>query len=213
MMRPATRPGFTLIELLVVISIIVLLISILLPALRAARDSARAVQCASTMRQNQIALTLYLQDHDQTFPRTSTLSAPVDLRWMGYFDRGGYSYSDRCPTSEGDPSTGPAETLRTYAYNQALGHGDWVGYGIDRHTDGAREIHPAHIITFSESWGWFFWNSVYGQGIFCALPQSGGGRLAEAHFSGKGQNISYLDGHVQPKLFDELTYYDWLVAQ
>ncbi|MEM6259430.1 MAG: prepilin-type N-terminal cleavage/methylation domain-containing protein [Planctomycetota bacterium] len=61
------RRAFTLIELLVVVSIIALLIAILLPVLGAARDSAKAIQCGSNLKQLGIAQFAYTSDNRGQF--------------------------------------------------------------------------------------------------------------------------------------------------
>src|SRR5690349_19065594 len=58
-MRNSVRTAFTLVELLVVLGIIVLLVSILLPAINRAREEARRVQCLSNMRQLTLAWLTY----------------------------------------------------------------------------------------------------------------------------------------------------------
>lgn len=66
--NPQSRQAFTLIELLVVIGIIAILISILIPVLGAARESANRAKCASNLRQIGIAMHDYASDHKQ-YPR------------------------------------------------------------------------------------------------------------------------------------------------
>lgn len=60
--------GFTLVELLVVIGIIALLISILLPSLARARQTAVTIQCASNLRQIGQGITLYTQETKGLYP-------------------------------------------------------------------------------------------------------------------------------------------------
>ncbi len=65
-----SRRGFTLVELLVVIAIIGILIAMLLPAVQAARESARMVQCSNSIRQLGLALLNYESARKQ-FPYSS----------------------------------------------------------------------------------------------------------------------------------------------
>ncbi|MFW6060194.1 MAG: type II secretion system protein [Phycisphaeraceae bacterium] len=78
--RHQRRSAFTLVELLVVISIIALLISILLPALSAARRQARKVTCSTQLRQIGTILHVYAYDYDGQFPPRASLGEPWIFR-------------------------------------------------------------------------------------------------------------------------------------
>ncbi len=73
------RKAFTLIELLVVIAIIALLMAILLPALRRARNQARAVVCQTNLRQWGTTLAIYLEDNEGRFPRRADYDEGLSL--------------------------------------------------------------------------------------------------------------------------------------
>lgn len=64
--------GFTLIELLAVIAIILLLVSLLAPTLKGARERGNRVYCAANMRTLQIAHSHYSGDHGGLMPSAST---------------------------------------------------------------------------------------------------------------------------------------------
>lgn len=72
------RPGFTLVELLIVIGIIVVLISILLPAVHGARQQAKMVLCRNNLRQIGVAATNYAMSNNGAYPATTQFGG----HWM-----------------------------------------------------------------------------------------------------------------------------------
>lgn len=79
------RRAFTLIELLVVISIIALLLSIMLPGLKRAKDSAKAVVCMSNVKQWGLAINMYTSSNKDRYwldPDADMSMASATRLWM-----------------------------------------------------------------------------------------------------------------------------------
>ncbi len=96
------KRAFTLIELLVVIAIIALLMAILLPSLRRAKDQAKGVVCNSNLSQWGKIFYLYAYDNDSKFMVWKQSSAPGGGTWiiplMSYYEKGGEK-TRLCPTT------------------------------------------------------------------------------------------------------------------
>lgn len=98
--QASRRRGFTLIELLVVISIIAVLMSLILPAIQGARETARRTQCMSNIRQIAMAVTSFSGARNGQIPfvnqkiasvGTGNTSGGVPFNWpvclLPYLDR------------------------------------------------------------------------------------------------------------------------------
>src|SRR5947209_4858439 len=136
--RRRVIPGFTLVELLVVIGIISVLIAILLPALSAARESAKTVKCLSNLRQLATAAQIYCNTFNGSYPIAYYDAGSTSYSWDFTIERGPGGASiqpgllrlgktdariQQCPSFEGS-SNSTADPYSGYNYNTSyIGHG------------------------------------------------------------------------------------------
>jgi prepilin-type N-terminal cleavage/methylation domain-containing protein len=82
--RFKTALGFSLTELLVVIAVIAILVALLFPAFRSAKDNARRTTCINNLRQINLGLRMYSDDSSDKAPRTPGTTDSPGLDWSGY---------------------------------------------------------------------------------------------------------------------------------
>ena len=78
------RKGFTLIELLVVIAIIAILMSILMPGLRAAREQAKKVTCMANLKGLGTSIAMYLVENENRLPMARPLDTKASKGFNSY---------------------------------------------------------------------------------------------------------------------------------
>lgn len=134
------RQGFTLIELLVVIAIIALLMSIILPTLKRAKEAAKRVHCFYNVRTLTTAWLMYIDENQGKLPKGWAEPLPTDPGWVGFSSPAWtiqeqltklanesliYPYLNttdvfRCPIA-------PKWEVRTYGLSHSMN--GWVGLG------------------------------------------------------------------------------------
>ena len=189
---------FTLIELLIVIAIIAILAAMLLPALNAARESARVTSCASKLKQIMLATTLYADDNKGYFPDNTGWG--YDAQIAEHFAvRNDTMYEGRrgkhvkCPSSN-------APTAGTRSYSIIVSRWDGVNRGVCGRPF-SQVTHPSTTISYCEHWTQTNIAGSPSSGtaayIYADYSPEAYGVYAKMHKRVNSSNYAFADGHVQ----------------
>jgi prepilin-type N-terminal cleavage/methylation domain-containing protein/prepilin-type processing-associated H-X9-DG protein len=177
---PKYSKGFTLIELLVVIAIIGILAGILLPVLSRARESARKTQCMSNVKQIGMGLIMYANENSEGFPSDSAYSGSspamrgLNLLYDTYVsdNRIFNCTSDATVTAALNSGMSASTSGGTEAFTSTQ-----CSYGYDRaHT----QTNDADVALVADR-----------------PPATPSSTASTANHNGRGQNVVYVDGHVE----------------
>jgi prepilin-type N-terminal cleavage/methylation domain-containing protein/prepilin-type processing-associated H-X9-DG protein len=145
------KRAFTLIELLVVIAIIALLIAIMVPALRSAREQCHRVVCLSNLKQLTLAWTAYAEEHDGKLVYGAPFATTQHATYAGPKLRigwAGWEFAHSLPPKMTDPPPGALKpwikNVDIYRCPRGL-PGHRLTYAIVMSANGGEDVEGTYI--------------------------------------------------------------------